>query len=75
MTWLLIMSGRPDEGLLTKLMAAVGRSLFARPFLARFVRKDVMAHLDAVAAYKLVDQNMSEAEQRTIRRLAATTPR
>lgn len=75
MTWLLIMSGRPDEGLLTKLMAAVGRSLFARPFLARFVRKDVMAHLDAVAAYKLVDQNMSEAEQRTIRRLAANTPR
>jgi aminoglycoside phosphotransferase (APT) family kinase protein len=75
MTWLLIMSGEPDEGLVTKLMARLGRSLFARPFVAQFMRKDVMAHLDAVAAYKLVDQNMSEAEQRTIRRLAATTRR
>jgi aminoglycoside phosphotransferase (APT) family kinase protein len=75
MTWLLIMSGQPDESVFTRLMARLGRSLFAKPFLARFMRKDVMAHLDAVAAYKLVDQNMSEAEQRTIRRLAATTRR
>ena len=82
LTWLLIMSGNPNEGApgrswsaFVNLMARLGRSLFARPFLAQFMRKDVMAHLDAVAAYKLVDQNMSEAEQRTIRRLAATTPR
>jgi hypothetical protein len=34
-----------------------------------------MAHLDAAAAYKLADPNMSEAEQRAIRRLVATTRR
>jgi aminoglycoside phosphotransferase (APT) family kinase protein len=75
MTWLLLMSGEPDEGPLVKLMARMGRSVFAKAFLSRFVRKDVMARLDAVVAYKLVDQNMSEAEQRTMRRLAATTQR
>ena len=75
MTWLLVMSGNPDDGALIKLMARWGRAIFAEAFLARFVRKDVMAHLDAVAAYKLVDQNMSEAEQRAIRHLAATTRR
>ncbi|MGI8796259.1 MAG: phosphotransferase [Acidimicrobiia bacterium] len=75
LTYVLLMAGTPDEGVFQKLMAKVGRSLFARPFLARFVRKDVMAHLDAAAAYKLADRNMSEAEQRAIRRLAATTRR
>jgi aminoglycoside phosphotransferase (APT) family kinase protein len=75
LTYVLLMSGNPDEGALVKLFARLGRSLFAEPFLARFVRKDVMAHLDAAAAYKLADPNMSEAEQAAIRRLAATTRR
>jgi len=75
LTYVLIMSGNPDEGVFQKLMAKVGRSLFAKPFLARFVRKEVMAHLDAAAEYKLADPNMSEAEQRAIRRLVATTRR
>jgi aminoglycoside phosphotransferase (APT) family kinase protein len=74
LTWLLIMVGRPDEGAFTKL-AAVGRSLFARPFLARFVRDEVMAHLDAAAGYKLADPNMRAVEQRAIRRLVANTRR
>lgn len=75
LTYVLLMTGNPDEGLLQKLLARTGRSLFARPFLARFVRTDVMAHLDAAAAYKLADPNMSDAEQRAIRRLAATARR
>lgn len=75
LTWLLIMAGRPDEGAFTKLLAAVGRSLFARPFLARFVRHEVMAHLDAAAGYKLADPNMRAVEQRAIRRLVANTRR
>jgi aminoglycoside phosphotransferase (APT) family kinase protein len=75
LTWLLIMTGRPDEGAFTKLLAAVGRSLFARPFLSRFVRAEVMAHLDAAGGYKLADPNMSAVEQRAIRRLVANTRR
>jgi aminoglycoside phosphotransferase (APT) family kinase protein len=75
LTWLLLMSGEPDQGPIIKLMARVGRAVFAKAFLARFVRNDVMAHLDAVVAYKLADQNMSAAEQRTMRHLAATTRR
>jgi aminoglycoside phosphotransferase (APT) family kinase protein len=75
LTYVLLKAGNPDEGVFQKVMAKVGRSLFTRPFLARFVRKDVMAHLDAAAEYKLADPNMSEAEQRAIRRLVATTRR
>jgi len=75
LTYLMLMALNPDEGALIKLMARFGRVLFARPFLARFVRKNVMAHLDVVAAYKLADPNMSEAEQQAIRHLVATTPR
>jgi aminoglycoside phosphotransferase (APT) family kinase protein len=75
LTYVLLMSGNPDEGAFQRLMAKVGRSLFAKPFLARFVRRDVMAHLEAAAAYKLADPNMSEAEQAAIRRLVATTRR
>lgn len=75
LTFVLMMSGNPDEGALQKLAARFGRGLFVKPFLARFVRKDVMAHLDAAAAYKLADPNMSEAEQAAIRKLVATTRR
>jgi aminoglycoside phosphotransferase (APT) family kinase protein len=73
LTYLMLMAANPDEGALLRLMARFGRALFARPFLAQFDREDVMAHLDAAATYKLADPNMSEAEQRAIRRLAATT--
>jgi aminoglycoside phosphotransferase (APT) family kinase protein len=75
LTWLLIMAGRPDEGAFAKLLAAVGRSLFARPFLARFVRDEVMTHLAAAAGYKLADPNMRAVEHRAIRRLVANTRR
>ena len=75
LTFVLMMSGNPDEGALQKFAARFGRGLFVKPFLARFVRKDVMAHLDAAAAYKLADPNMSEAEQQAIRDLLAHTPR
>ena len=75
LTFVLLMSGNPDEGAAQKVAARFGRGLFVKPFLARFVRKDVMAHLDDAAAYKLADPNMSEVEQQAIRDLVANTPR
>jgi aminoglycoside phosphotransferase (APT) family kinase protein len=75
LTWLLMMTGEIDEGRLQQLLATLGRRAFARFFLARFVRKGVMAQLDVAAAYKLRDPNLREVERTAIRRIIAETRR
>ncbi len=73
LTWLLLMTGTPDEGGVLQILTALGRRSFARRFVSRFVRGDVMAHLDAAAAYKLHDPNLRDVERAAIHRLVAET--
>ena len=75
LTWLLLMTGTPDEGGMLRVLLALGRRSFARQFLSRFVRTDVMTQLDAAAGFKLHDPNLRDVERTSIQRLLAETPR
>jgi tRNA A-37 threonylcarbamoyl transferase component Bud32 len=74
LTWLLLATGVPD-GRIMRIVAAAGRRLFAGHFLRRFPRAEVMAQLDAAAAYRLRDPNVRDAERRAIQTLLARAPR
>ena len=71
-TWLVVGTGRPDARL-DRAIAAVGRSVFLRRFLARFPRQAVVDVLPAVAERWLTDRNISEPERRATRQLLART--
>jgi aminoglycoside phosphotransferase (APT) family kinase protein len=75
LTWLLLMTGAPDEGGMLRILLALGRRSFARLFLSRFVRADVMAQLDAAVGFKLHDPNLRDVERRAVHRLVAETRR
>ena len=67
-TWLVVGTGRPDARL-DRAIAAVGRSVFLRRFLAHFPRQPVVEVLPAVAERWLADRNISEPERDATRRL------
>jgi Ser/Thr protein kinase RdoA (MazF antagonist) len=67
-TWLVLGTGRPDSRL-DRAIAAVGRSVFLRRFLAGFHRQDVVEILPAVAERWLSDRNIAEGERQATRRM------
>jgi aminoglycoside phosphotransferase (APT) family kinase protein len=75
LTWLLLLTGELDAGPLTRVVSAFVRRSFATMFLRRFVRRGVMAQLDAAAAYRLADPNLRDGEVGAIRELLARTRR
>jgi Ser/Thr protein kinase RdoA (MazF antagonist) len=67
-TWLVLGTARPDSPL-DRGIAAVGRSVFLRRFLAAFARHQVVDALPAVAERWMSDRNVTERERQATRRL------
>lgn len=69
-TWVLLSTADVPGGRLQRLLAAAGRSIFLRQFLAPFDPEPVRSAVAFVAANRLGDRNMSERERTRIRRMA-----
>lgn len=67
-TWLLMATSVPPGGPWQRLLAAAGRRLFLRAFLAGFDLDELRAHLPTVAAHRRADRNVVDGERRAIDR-------
>lgn len=70
-TWLLLATSIPPGGLWQRTLASAGRRLFLHAFLDGFERAELAAHLERVAARRLTDPNLLDAEREEITRLLA----
>ncbi|HEX7169034.1 MAG TPA: phosphotransferase [Acidimicrobiales bacterium] len=67
-TWLQMATSEVPGGAFVRAMGAVGRRLLVRQFLSHFDRPRLVAHLDAVAAYRLAVRDLTEGERARIPR-------
>lgn len=70
-TWLLMRTSVPPGGLAERLLAAVGRQMFLRAFLAGFDRDALRPHLAEIAANRKADRNVLDVEREAIDRFLA----
>ena len=74
-TWVLLRTSRLEGPAAQRLVARVGRRLFAAAFLAGFDRRRVFEHVPAVVAARLGDRNVRDHERVRLRRLLAARGR
>lgn len=67
-TWLIVATSVAPGGLRRRLLAAAGRRLFVRAFLAELDVNQVRRHLRAVGDHRLDDRNVLDVERRAIDR-------
>lgn len=72
-TWITVAAGAPPGSIVTRLVAAAGRRIFLRQFLASIDRPQASAHLGAALAWRERDPNLSTDEIDTMRAVVAAT--
>lgn len=74
-TWLLLRTSVVPGPILQRAVGSMGQRLFANAFLGHFDREEAKSRLSAVAARRLQDSTLLEAEAARIRRLVSTRSR
>jgi aminoglycoside phosphotransferase (APT) family kinase protein len=69
-TWVLFASAEVPGSRAERAVAAVGRRLFLRAFLAHVDREAARAAIPAVVEHRVADRNMTERERARMRRMA-----